>query len=128
MAKGRKPGPEPASAGRRGAERRGRASEYIAAAYLFIKGYRILALRYRTRLGELDIVAQKGEILAFVEVKARRTEQAGIDAVGFDSQRRIRAASDLWLAKHAEFAGLSQRYDILVILPRRWPRHFQDAF
>ncbi len=128
MAKGRKPGPEPVSAGRRGAERRGRASEYIAAAYLLLKGYRILALRYRTRLGEVDIVAKKGDILAFVEVKARRHEQAGVDAVGYDSQRRIRAASDLWLAKHSEFAGFSQRYDILVVLPRRWPRHFPDAF
>ena len=128
MAKGRKPGADPLSAGRRGAERRGRTSEYIAAAYLLMKGYRILALRYRTRLGEVDIVARKGEILAFVEVKARSHEQAGIDAVGYDSQRRIRAASDLWLAKHGEHAGLSQRYDVLVVLPRRWPRHFPDAF
>ncbi|RWX76773.1 YraN family protein [Neorhizobium lilium] len=116
------------SASRRKAERRGHLSEYVAALYLLLKGYRILAIRHRTRLGEVDIVARKGNVLAFVEVKARRSEQAGIDAVGFDSQRRIRAASDLWLARHGNLATLSQRYDVIVVVPRRWPRHFPDAF
>lgn len=64
----------------------------------------------------------------FVEVKARRGEQAAIDAVSFSSQRRIRAASDLWLAQQPDFGRLSQRYDIVAILPGRWPRHFRDAF
>lgn len=113
---------------RRQAERRGHLSEYAAALYLMLKGYRILALRYRTRLGEVDIVARKGEIVAFVEVKARRDVQEGLDAIGLESQRRIRAASDLWLAKHGRGGLWTQRYDVLVIMPRRWPRHFPDAF
>jgi putative endonuclease len=113
---------------RQEAERRGHWSEYIAAAYLLLKGYRILAMRYRTRLGEVDIVARKGSVVAFVEVKARASEQAGLDAVSLQSRQRIRAASDLWLAKQEDSAHLSLRYDIVVVLPRRWPRHFPDAF
>lgn len=113
---------------RRKAERRGHLSEYLAALFLLAKGYRILAIRYRTRLGEIDIVARKGDLAVFVEVKARREEQGAIDAVGFAAQTRIRAASDLWLAKRTDAARLSQRYDIVAVLPGRLPRHFPDAF
>lgn len=115
-------------ADRQKAERRGHFSEYVAAIYLLLKGYRILAMRYRTKLGEVDLIARKGDLIAFVEVKARASEQLGIDAVGFESQRRIRAASDLWLARQADPGKLSQRYDVVVVLPHRWPRHFPDAF
>ena len=80
---------------RRKALRRGRTSEYVAALFLMLKGYRIAALRYRTKLGEIDIVARKGDLAVFVEVKARRDEAGAVDAVSFAAQRRIRAASDL---------------------------------
>jgi len=113
---------------RRKAYRRGHVAEYIAAFYLFTKGYRILAIRHRTRLGEIDVIARKGDLVVFVEVKARADEQQAIDAVGFMTQKRIRDASDLWLAKRADRARLSQRYDIIAILFGRLPRHFTDAF
>ncbi|NEI78995.1 YraN family protein [Rhizobium ruizarguesonis] len=113
---------------RRKALRRGRMSEYIAAAFLMLKGYRILALRHRTRLGEIDIIARKGDLAVFVEVKARHGEAAALDAVSIAAQKRIRAASDLWLARQADQARLSQRYDIVAIMPGRLPRHFPDAF
>jgi len=113
---------------RRKALRRGRMSEYVAAVFLMLKGYRILALRHRTRLGEIDIIARKGDLAVFVEVKARRGEAAAVDAVSIAAQKRIRAASDLWLARQADQARLSQRYDIVAIMPGRLPRHFIDAF
>ena len=113
---------------RRKAERRGRVSEYVAALFLILKGYRIVALRHRTKLGEIDIIARKRDLVVFVEVKARSSDNAAVDAVGFTTQRRIRAASDLWLAKQRDGTGLSQRYDIIAIRPGRLPRHFQDAF
>lgn len=113
---------------RRHAERRGRLSEYWAALYLMAKGYRILAARYRTPLGEIDLIARKGSVVAFVEVKARRSEMAAVEAVSFQSQNRIRAASDLWLARQKRQATLSQRYDIIAVTPWRLPRHFIDAF
>jgi len=113
---------------RQKAWRRGHISEYLAAAFLLLKGYRIVAIRHRTKLGEIDIIARKGDLAIFVEVKARRGEQEAIDAVSFSAQNRIRAASDLWLARQPDFALISQRYDIVAILPGRWPRHFPDAF
>jgi putative endonuclease len=113
---------------RQRAQRRGRVSELVAAIYLVLKGYRILSVRYRTKLGEIDLIARKGDVVAFVEVKARADQQQAIDAVSFDSQRRIRAASDRWLSKRADAARLSQRYDVVAVLPWRLPRHFPDAF
>ncbi|MGF9693623.1 YraN family protein [Rhizobium sp. 0TCS1.26] len=113
---------------RRKAERHGRFSEYVAALYLIARGYRILAMRYRTPVGEIDIIARKRDLVAFVEVKARRQEMQAIAAVSAMSQRRIRAASDLWLGRRRDGHRLSQRYDILVIRPWRLPRHFPDAF
>lgn len=113
---------------RRRALRRGHVSEYLAALFLMLKGYRIVALRYRTKLGEIDIIARKRNVAVFVEVKARRDEASAIDAVSYTAQNRIRAASDLWLARQRDFAVLSQRYDIVAIIPGRLPRHFPDAF
>lgn len=113
---------------RRKAHRRGHVSEWIAAAYLLLKGYRILALRYRTKLGEIDIVARKGDLAVFIEVKARGDELSAVDAVGATAQKRIRAASDIWLSRQRDAHLLSQRYDIVAVMPLRWPRHFVDAF
>ncbi|MDM9619382.1 YraN family protein [Rhizobium sp. AC44/96] len=117
-----------AASNRRRALRRGHVSEYLAALFLMLKGYRIVALRYRTKLGEIDIIARKRNVAVFVEVKARRDEASAVDAVSYTAQNRIRAASDLWLARQRDFAVLSQRYDIIAIIPGRLPRHFPDAF
>ena len=125
------PDPAPATGEklkRRKAWRRGHVAEYLAAAFLMLKGYRILAIRHRTKLGEIDIIARKGDLAVFVEVKARADEMVAVDAVSYTSQNRIRAASDLWLARQRDYARLSQRYDIIAILPGKLPRHFPNAF
>lgn len=113
---------------RRKAERRGHAAEYWAALYLMLKGYRILALRHRTPLGEIDLIARKNNVIAFVEVKARASATGAVDAVSHASQHRIRAAADLWLSRRKDAALLSSRFDIVAVVPRRMPRHFTDAF
>ncbi|MDE1159927.1 MAG: YraN family protein [Neorhizobium sp.] len=113
---------------RKRAERRGRLSEYVAAAFLIARGYRILAIRYRTRAGEVDLVARKGDLIAFVEVKARRVESAALDAVGYRAQQRIRATGDIWLSRRPDHARLSCRYDVIVVRPWRLPRHFVEVF
>lgn len=113
---------------RRTAERRGHTAEYWAALYLLLSGYRILAVRYRTRLGEIDLIARKKDVVAFVEVKARVSGQSAVDAVAFRSQQRIRAAADLWLSRRKDAGSLSLRFDIIAIVPRRLPKHFIDAF
>jgi len=117
-----------ASVSRQQALRRGLLSEYIAALYLLMKGYRIAAFRYRTKLGEIDIIARKGDLAVFIEVKARRDARVAIDAVSYAAQQRIRDASDLWLARQRDSHLLSQRYDIIAVLPGRLPRHFINAF
>lgn len=114
--------------GRVKAERRGRLSEYVAALYLLLKGYRIVAMRYRSRGGEVDIIARRGAVIALVEVKARRSAAQSVDAVGFSSQQRIRSAGDHWLSRQRDAAALSVRCDIVAIVPGRWPKHFMDAF
>jgi len=63
-----------------------------------------------------------------VEVKARSSGVAAVDAVGSRSQQRIRAAADLWLSRRGDAARFSLRFDIVAILPRRLPQHFIDAF
>lgn len=119
---------EPPDRKRLKALRRGSLAEYRAALSLLMKGYRNVAFRYRTKLGEIDIIARKGNLIACVEVKARRSLNDSVFAVSDLAQRRIRAASDLWLAKQTDFARLSVRFDIISVIPWRWPIHLPDAF
>jgi putative endonuclease len=123
---------DPMTARRRKAEKRGHLAETVATLALRLKGYRILARRVRTKAGEIDIVAIRGDIIAFVEVKARGGELVAVDAVTDTAKRRIRAAGDVWIARQEsigrDLAGFSYRYDIVAVSPRRWPRHFPDAF
>ena len=113
---------------RQKAEKRGRRAEWLAAAFLLAKGYRVLAMRYKTHAGEIDIIARKGALAVFVEVKARANEQTAVDAVTPLAMRRIRAASDIWISRQKDAAILSARYDIIACLPARMPKHFKDAF
>jgi putative endonuclease len=107
---------------------KGHRGEWLAAWALRLKGYRILAVRHRTRLGEIDLVARRGDTVAIVEVKARASLEAAMDAVGPVAQRRIENAADLWLARQRDHARLSLRFDIVAVLPRRWPVHVKDAW
>lgn len=119
---------EPPDARKIRALKRGLLAEYRAALCLMLKGYRIVAMRYRTRLGEIDIIARRGDLVAIVEVKARTTFDGAVFAVSDFSQRRIRAASDVWLARQPDFHRLSVRYDIVAVTPWRWPRHLPNVF
>lgn len=113
---------------KRRSERKGRRAEYFAALALMLKGYRIAALRYRTPVGEIDLVARKGDLIAFVEVKARRDLASGVDAVSYPAQRRIAAAGELFISRQPDSARLSWRHDIVVVSPWKWPVHIEDAF
>ena len=110
------------------AYRKGHWSERAAAVALVLKGYRIVARRHRTKLGEIDLIARKGDLVAIVEVKARRTLSEAMEAIGYESERRIEAAADLWLARQPDYARLSVRFDMVAVLPWRWPVHVENAF
>lgn len=113
---------------RQKAHRRGHRGEWLAALALMLKGYRIVARRYKTRLGEIDLIARRGDLVLIVEVKARRTLLEAMEAVARGSERRIEAAADLWLARQPDYGRFSVRFDMVAILPRRWPVHVENAF
>jgi len=117
-----------ASPKRVAAFRTGISAESRAAAYLLAKGYRILARRYRTPHGEIDIVARRRSLIAFVEVKARTAIDDAAFAVTERQQQRIIAAAQGWLAAHPEHAEFELRFDAMLIAPRRLPRHVLAAF
>ena len=108
--------------------RRGHISEYLAALSLILRGYRILAMRYRVKAGEIDIIARKGDLVSFIEVKARATAADSVFAVSGSTQSRIRNASLHWLQTRKDAGQLSLSYDIIAVRPWRWPEHFRDAF
>jgi len=106
----------------------GLSAEGRAAAYLMVKGYRILARRFRTPYGEIDIVARRRNLVAFVEVKARASLDEAAYAVTPRQQQRIIAAAEAWLMAHPEHGDFDLRFDAMLIAPRRLPRHLLAAF
>ena len=106
---------------RRNRERRGRRAESLAALALRLKGYGVLARRLRTPSGEIDLVVRRGGTVAFVEVKAR-------PAVAHRQKQRIARAAAHYLAANPRFAGLTHRFDVVLVAPRRWPRHIINAW
>src|SRR5438445_2150659 len=112
---------------RQEAERRGRGAETLACWYLRLKGWRILARRARVRGGEVDIVARRGRTLAFVEVKARATEEAAAFALDEWRLRRVIVAAER-LAPRYMRDGDDVRIDALFIVPGRWPNHLANVW
>jgi putative endonuclease len=107
--------------------RRGRFAEVLAAAALMAKGYRILGRNVKTRAGEIDIIAVRGKRLAFVEVKRRPTTDDAEAAIGERQAARIRAAADYWLARRSRYHEHEQGFDLVLLVPRRWPRHIPNG-
>jgi putative endonuclease len=105
------------------AHKAGHASEWLAAAWLMLKGYQILGFRLKTRSGEIDILARRGRVLAVVEVKRRRTMEAALAAVGPDQHRRLVSAGRSVLHGRPSLAGHELRIDMVALAPRRFPRH-----
>src|ERR1700751_6286019 len=108
--------------------RTGLSAETRAAAFLMAKGYRILAKRFRTPHGEIDIVARRRNLLAFIEVKARASLDEAAYAVTPRQQQRIIDAAQGWLMTHPEHADFELRFDAMLIAPQRLPRHLLAAF
>lgn len=113
--------------GRAAAERRGRTAEARAAWWLRLKGYRILETRYKTPMGEIDLIVRRGGCIAFVEIKARPSLTAGLEAVSPRAQRRIARAAEAFVAQRGLTPRIT-RFDLIVMRPRRLPRHVADAW
>jgi putative endonuclease len=115
-------------AARQRAERLGRWAETLCVWRLRLTGYRIVARRAKSGLGEIDLIARRGKVLAFIEVKARADEASARFAVSQTQSRRIERAALGFIARRPAYARFDLRYDIMVVLPRRWPRHLVDAW
>lgn len=112
---------------RRRRERRGRLSELVAAAFLVLKGYRILARRHRSRAGEIDLIAVRGRRLAFVEVKLRPTMEAAEAAKTRGQAQRMARAAEQWVWRHPAYRNHEIGLDALLLVPRHLPRHQPNA-
>jgi putative endonuclease len=110
------------------ARKLGRRAEVIAALWLMAKGYRILGFRLATPLGEIDLLAQRGKVLAVVEVKQRTTIEDALDAVTPTQRDRLRRAAAHVSAHRIALRDLSVRLDLIALAPRRAPRHLADAW
>jgi putative endonuclease len=112
---------------RQAAEKRGRRAETLACWYLRVHGWRILARRARVPGGEVDIVARRGRTLAFIEVKARASDDAAAFALDDWRLRRVVVAAER-LAPRYMRDGDDVRVDAMFIVPRHWPRHLANVW
>ncbi len=115
------------TAERKAAEARGRRGERMAAWYLRLKGWRILDQRVRTPAGEVDLVAKRGALIAFVEVKVRATAAELDFAIDERRLARVAAAAGILMPVYAT-AGEDIRIDVILIAPGTRPRHIENAW
>ena len=113
---------------RRAAWRYGRRAEMVCVWYLRLRGYRILARRLRTPVGEIDILARRGAVLAAIEVKARDRIADAAEAVTPRQRRRVASAAAWVRAGRPALADLALRFDAMLVAPRRLPVHIPDAW
>lgn len=110
------------------ADRRGRTGELIAVWLLRLKGFTILERRLATPCGEIDIVARRGDLLVFVEVKRRPAASEALAALGAEQRARITRAAEAYLRRRPGLLGLACRFDLVAIGAGGWPVHVADAW
>lgn len=113
---------------RRKSEKAGRSAELMALWALRLKGWRLLARRYKTHAGEVDLIMRRGDVTAFIEVKARGNLDAAVLSVTPRQAKRIAAAARQFMAEDRRAAMQACRFDILAVSPYHWPRHIENAF
>ena len=112
---------------REAAEARGRRGERLAAWYLRLKGWRILDRRVRTPAGEIDLIAKRGNLIAFIEVKTRASAAELDFAIDEKRLSRVAAAAEILSARYA-VQGEDIRIDVILIAPGVRPRHIENAW
>ena len=116
------------SAAKQRAQRWGARAEAWCAWWLRCQGYRILAQRHRNRHGEIDIIAQRRAVVAMIEVKARDNRAAALEAVSPRQRSRIERAAAGFLSTRPDLAEHTVRFDVIAVVPWRWPHHIVDAW
>lgn len=105
----------------------GHLAEFLAAWALRLKGYRILRRRYKTPLGEIDLIAARGKTLVAVEVKYRSCYTQAVEAITAHQQRRIERALACYLQR-LQWTPENIRFDAILLSPYKWPRHLVSAW
>lgn len=108
--------------------RKGLMAEARAAVFLRMAGYKILDMRFKTPVGEIDIVALKGQTLVFIEVKQRATSDAAAEAIDLRNQRRVIAAAELYLQKNPDYNQHDVRFDALILSRGLKMQHIEAAW
>ncbi len=103
-------------------------AETIAAMLLRLKGYHIVEQRYKSPLGEIDLIARRFNQIRFVEVKARNSKIEAINALSRKQQARIGRTALSWIAHHPQFYDFDLSFDMVLIVPKNFPCHFKNAF
>jgi len=114
--------------GRRRAERHGLVAEYLCAVCLLITGHRIIKRRFKSSVGEVDLIARRGRTLIFVEVKFRRTKSGAAFSISPRQKRRIAAAAAAFLARYPSYSGFDQRIDVFLVSPWSLPTRIKNAW
>ncbi len=109
------------------AEKRGRRGEAIAAWWLRLHGWRIMAERVKTPRGEVDLIARRGKTVAFIEVKARSKDSDLALAIDGYRLRRVAAAAEILLPKYARNSE-NMQIDVILVAPWRWPHHLRNVW
>ena len=122
-ADGAEPSPE-----RVAAFRTGLSAESRGAALLVAKGFRIIARRWRSPVGEIDIVARRRSLLVFVEVKARNDLDEAAESVSMRQRSRIAAAAEAFIATYPDPSITEMRFYAILVAPGKIPRHIPGAF
>ncbi len=110
------------------AHRRSEWAERLCLWHLRLKGYRVLARRYRTPVGEIDLIARRGRTLAAIEVKARADEGRAAESILWKQRGRIARALEHFLKSRPDLGDAELRFDVMLVAPRSWPRHLRDAW
>lgn len=103
-------------------------AESLARLYFAMKGYRVLAARYRTPVGEIDLIVKRGKSIAFVEIKRRQSLDAAAESIQPRQQQRITRAAQHFLKSQPRLEGCLLRFDVLLLSPANWPRHIENAW
>ncbi len=110
------------------AVRFGRRAEWLAAWYMRLKGFRVVARGLRLPAGEIDLILRRGRLLVLLEIKARAGADGIEEAIGERQWRRIAAAAEQFCARRPAYAAFDRRFDALYLARGRWPRHRADAW
>jgi putative endonuclease len=116
------------TAQRQRSQRHGIWAEYAALFYLTLKGYRFVTSRYKTKLGEIDLIVRRGKTLVFVEVKARANRDDAAYAVHAKNQSRVVQASQMFLMAHPAYQEYQVRFDVVLVAWYSMPHHLVHAF